>query len=137
MITTNNPYNRKVGLNLANTFFINLDTEHANYLDLLFRDNEREAIGRRILIMIYLLEGFSMTEISEKLSCGKVTVNRASSMLKNFNKDKQVLLEYLIDIYQKQFPQTEPFVGGSRTISGSKSLLGLGKNKPKRKFIPL
>lgn len=104
MRTTNNPYNKKVGLNVANNFLW-LNTSKNSYLDLVFRNNEREAIGRRVLIMIYLLEGYTNTDIIEYLGCAKDTINSVKKDLRKLRrKDLDSLLKFLRSCYYAQFP---------------------------------
>ena len=140
MITTNDPYERKVGLSLSHSLFKNVNKDNLKYLDVVFRQNEREAIGRRTLIMIYILEGFSKREIIGKMGCGSVTITEAKKVIKNSNVGEKELLNFLIDVYYDQFEKKiskSNFVRGSRTVSGTKAILGIDSKKEENKFVPL
>lgn len=126
MRTTNNPYNKKIGLNLANNFLW-ANSESDNYLDLIFRDNEREALGRRVLILLLLLEGYSNLDILEYMGCAKDTLNSVKKETRKIKKeDKDPLLKFLRKAYYSQFGElTKTVSGGSKTISGTKFLFGV------------
>jgi len=133
MITTNIPYDRKVGSNLCNNFFELINKANKKYLDILFKRNEREALGRRLLIIIYLLEEYSVVNIVEKLKCGSATVTSLSKDLRKYKGDKENLLRFLSEVYYAQFPKKEKIFtyGGSRTVSGTKHIFGLDKKEEK------
>jgi len=128
MRTTNNPYNKKIGLNLANNFLLE-NNKDSNYLDLIFRNNEREALGRRVLILLLLLEGYSNLDILNYLGCAKDTLNSVKKELVKYKKeDKEPLLKFLRKCYYSQFEvKNRPRTGGSKTISGTKLLFGISQ----------
>ncbi|PIR43814.1 hypothetical protein COV24_01060 [candidate division WWE3 bacterium CG10_big_fil_rev_8_21_14_0_10_32_10] len=140
MVTTTIPYNLKVGLNLSHQLFKSTNEKNIKYLDTIFYSNEREAIGRRVLIIIYILEDFGVREISAKVGCGVETINKLKKVLSKSSVNKKDLLDFLCKVYYSQFPAKEKhFSGGSRTISGTKKLLGLSKKEKDvpDNFVPL
>ncbi|PIR43901.1 hypothetical protein COV24_00275 [candidate division WWE3 bacterium CG10_big_fil_rev_8_21_14_0_10_32_10] len=139
MITTKIPYNRKVGLNICNNFLKLIDKNNITYLDLVFKTNEREAIGRRILIIIFLLEEYSIEGIVGKLKCGKSTVSIIKKDLSLYKGSREDLLTFLAKVYYEQFGKRKTLqTGGSRTISGTKQLFGLGNhNSDDNKPVPM
>ena len=141
MKTTKDPYKRKIGLNLSNTFFKLLDKKSLPLLDLLFMRNEREALGRRLLIMIYVLQGHTYDEIIRSLGCGVSTIRPLAEKLEKYNdRDRKKLLRYLTNVFYSQFPKvmTKKYVAGSRTLIKIRQvLLENSKNPGKDKTVPL
>lgn len=102
MVTTKDPYYKKIGKNIANHFLVYLTRKNIKLASLIFMDNEREAIGRRILIAIRLLEQKTQEEIMSELSCGK---NSVTLMRKKLNRveDQEKVLKQLREVYTNQF----------------------------------
>ena len=138
MNTIKNPYLKKIGLNLANLYFINIGGKNANdYLNLIFRTNEREAIGRRILIIIYILEGYGLESIVNSLKCGFNTINEVKKSLDSYTGNKKVLLQNLRELYYSQFLKTNNYSYSPKTVKGAMKILGISeaeepKNTPVR-----
>jgi len=141
MNTTKKPYNRKIGLNISHNLFKCTDKTTVKYLDYIFHNNEREAIGRRVLILIYILEGFSNREIMAKMECGKETVTRLRRQVSKNPTEEIDLLSFLSKVYYSQFPRKERkiYSGGSRTVSGTKTIFGLNEKEDSlpENFVPL
>ncbi len=132
MVTSSNPYLRKIGLNLANLLFYSVSKKRAKYLDLFFKRNEREAIGRRILIAIYILEGYKIEDIANRIKCGRQTINDVKHDIESMAIKKQTLLEDLREIYFSQFDKKR-YIASPRTLLGTKRMLGMEKEDNSRK----
>ena len=132
MVTSSNPYFRKIGLNLANHLFFSVSKNNHKYLDLFFKRNEREAIGRRILIAIYILEGYKIDLIADKIKCGRETINQVKKDIDNSNLEKIDLLEDLRELYFNQFNKRK-IIASPKTVLGTNQMLGLEKNLDPRK----
>lgn len=101
MVTTKNSKKKKVGKSVANQFFISLNSKNIDIADVVFRENERAAIGRRILISILVLEGLSVREIIEIVRCGQDTVIDVIKHLDSY-KDKDYLLKFFRKVHKDQ-----------------------------------
>lgn len=69
---------------------------------LVFMENERSAIGRRILIAIMILEARTIDEIQEEVGCGKNTISLIKRKL-NKIEDQEKVLKDLKTVYLNQF----------------------------------
>jgi len=124
---------------VANSNVFSADKDKGKYLDLIFRRNEREAIGRRVLIIIYILEGFSLSEVVKSLGCGKETYNSIKKELDSSEVNKEELLNYLREVFWDPFPKkVKAHYGyGSRTAKALMQILGGEKeHTPNRKVSP-
>lgn len=132
MRTTSNPYKRKVGLNVFTSFVKFIKKGNEDYLDILFMQNEREALGRRLLVMIFLLQGYDYRKISSVLGCGKNTIADVNSKLANSDINEKKLLKDLVRVFYDQSPEyhQKERVGGSKTVSGTLRILGLSGTEP-------
>ncbi|MBP7859541.1 hypothetical protein KA001_01090 [Patescibacteria group bacterium] len=128
MRTSKYPYNKKIGLNIANQFFKFVDNKTIGYLDLFFRDNEREAIGRRILISIYILEEYDYLSIISKTGCGRQTYSTIKKQLSYYKGNSKKLLKDLREIYFSQFPKKTRASMYSRNASGINNFFNLSNS---------
>ena len=91
---------------MSNAFFTKINDNNLELLDLLFRRNEREALGRRLLIMAYIIEGYNYREIQASLGCGVETINSVSKIIQKYNeRDKKKILKFIASVFKKQLPR--------------------------------
>ena len=76
-----------------------------------------------------------------KMECGKETVTRLRRQVGKNQVEEKELLSFLSEVYYSQFPKKERkiYSGGSRTISGTKAILGLNEKEDTlpENFVPL
>lgn len=133
MVTTNNPKKREVGKSVANQLFVSLNHNNISIADVIFRDNEREAIGRRVLISILVLEGVTIREIAETLRCGQDTVVDAIKHLNAFD-DKDKLLKFLRKVHKDQLPVYESSIVFRNKYPKLSYLFGFNKERASAKI---
>lgn len=102
MVTTKNPYQKKVGKNLANHFLAKLNENNMYLASYIFMDNERAAVGRRVAVAIAILEGKTLEDIMLEVGVAKGTVARMKRQLSSVKNEERVLRD-LKNIYKNQF----------------------------------
>lgn len=128
MRTTNDPYSRKVGLNVANCFISQVTSNNIDYLNIVFNPNEREALGRRVLIMLCILEGLTQTDTIGLLGCGKNTYTKIKRELNIYQGDTYKLKNFLLHVYKKQLPKKKQDLSkykGSKNAIKTLKILGI------------